>query len=193
MGLPGQPRQAWRSLRVEERATGAHFRVTTDDRGYYHLLGLAASRYSINVEKSGFQPLTQTGITLRIGDQIQLNLELELGEASQSVEVNAEASLLETASGTVSFHVAIHRRKICHSTAATSPRWWRSRRASLCPAVDRCCPASMAAVHAKSIDDDVGVEKKRTHERLGNCFLKRDSDSCRSFLTQADDPSFISG
>ena len=90
----------------EEGATGARFEATTDDHGHYHLLGLPAGRYSLRIEKAGFRPLRQSGITLRIGDQTQLNMKLELGGASQSIDVNAEASLLETASGSVSYHVS---------------------------------------------------------------------------------------
>ena len=90
----------------EEQATGSRFDVVTDDRGDYHLLGLAAGQYVLTVEKPGFRPYRQEGITLRIGDQIRLSVKLELGQSSQSVEVNAQASLLETASGSVSYHVS---------------------------------------------------------------------------------------
>ena len=88
------------------QATGARFGVITDDRGEYHLLGLAAGQYVLTVEKPGFRPYRQEGITLRIGAQIRLNVKLELGQASQSVDVNAQASLLETAGGSVSYHVS---------------------------------------------------------------------------------------
>ena len=90
----------------EEQATGARFDAVTDDRGEYHRLGLAAGRYTLAVEKPGFRPFRQEGITLRIGDQSRLDVRLELGQAAQSVAVNAEATLLETASGSVSYHVA---------------------------------------------------------------------------------------
>jgi hypothetical protein len=90
----------------EEQATGARFEVSTDERGEYHVLGLAAGQYVLTVEKPGFRPYRQGGITLRIGDQIRLSVKLELGQASQSVDVNAQASLLETASGSVSYHVS---------------------------------------------------------------------------------------
>ncbi len=89
-----------------EQATGARFDVITDERGEYHLLGLAAGQYVLTVEKPGFRPYRQEGITLRIGDQIRLSVKLALGESSQSVEVNAQASLLETASGSVGYHVS---------------------------------------------------------------------------------------
>src|ERR1019366_6446364 len=45
-------------------------------------------------------------IALRIGDQIRLDVKLELGPTTQSVDVNAQASLLETASGSVGYHVS---------------------------------------------------------------------------------------
>ena len=89
----------------QERATGAQASVATDGRGEYHLLGLAAGQYVLTVEKPGFRPYRQAGIALRIGDQIRLNVKIEVGLSSQSVDVNAETSLLETASGALSYHV----------------------------------------------------------------------------------------
>jgi len=88
-----------------EPATGARFDVVTDDQGAYHLLGLAAGDYVLSVEKPGFGPYRQEGITLRIGDQTRLDVKLAIGAAAQSVEVNAQTTLLETASGSVSYHV----------------------------------------------------------------------------------------
>jgi hypothetical protein len=88
-----------------EPAKGARFDVITDGQGAYHLLGLAAGDYVLSVEKPGFRPYRQEGITLRIGDQTRLDVKLAIGEAAQSVEVNAKATLLETASGSVSYHV----------------------------------------------------------------------------------------
>jgi hypothetical protein len=90
----------------QDQATGVRSTVLTDDHGDYHLLGLAAGDYVLTVEKEGFRPYHQEGITLRIGDQIRLNVKMELGQASQSVDVTAQASLLETATGSVSYHVS---------------------------------------------------------------------------------------
>ena len=88
-----------------EPANGARFHIVTGDQGTYHLLGLAAGDYVLSVEKPGFRPYRQEGITLRIGDQTRLDVKLAIGEAAQSVEVSAQTTLLETASGSVSYHV----------------------------------------------------------------------------------------
>ena len=91
---------------IEEQSTGAKTDVTTDERGDYHLLGLPAGGYILTVEKTGFRPYKQDGITLRIGDQTRLDVKLSVGESSQSVEVHAETTLLETATGSVNYHVS---------------------------------------------------------------------------------------
>ncbi len=93
------------TVTTEHQATGAIANVMTGDRGEFHFLGLPAGQYNIVVAKDGFQGYRQTGVTLRVGDQSRLDIRLELGQASQSVTVQAEPSLLETASGSVSHHV----------------------------------------------------------------------------------------
>jgi len=93
-------------LTLTELRTAAEISAVTDDRGGYHLLGLAAGRYRITVEKPGFRPYRNEGITLRICDQTRLDIALEVGAAAQSVEVRTAATLLETANGTVNYHVS---------------------------------------------------------------------------------------
>jgi Carboxypeptidase regulatory-like domain len=94
------------NVTAEEQTTAARFQSATDARGEYHLLGLPAGKYVLTVEQPGFQLYQQTGIVLRIGDQIELNITLALGQTTQSVKVEAEASLLEAANGSVSYHVS---------------------------------------------------------------------------------------
>ena len=90
----------------EQPAVGGRAEVLSDDHGDYHVLGLATGEYVLTVEKPGFRPYRREGITLRIGDQIRLDVKLEVGQASQSVAVRGEATLLETASGSVDYHVS---------------------------------------------------------------------------------------
>ena len=92
-------------ITATEQSTGIKTEITSDDRGEYHLIGLSAGAYALTAEKTAFRPYEQTGITFRIGDQIRQDIKLEIGQGAQSVTVNAAASLLETASGSVSYHV----------------------------------------------------------------------------------------
>jgi hypothetical protein len=90
---------------LEEQATGALFRTASGEHGDYHFLGLPVGQYVLTVEQAGFRTFRQSGITLRIGDQVSLNVQLEIGQPMQSVDVNAQASLLQSASGSVNFSV----------------------------------------------------------------------------------------
>jgi hypothetical protein len=88
-----------------EQATGAIFEAVTGGQGEYHLLGLPAGEYSFSAEQPGFRTFHQTGIVLRLADAIDLDVKLEIGQSTQTVDVIAQAPLLQTASGAVGFNV----------------------------------------------------------------------------------------
>jgi hypothetical protein len=90
---------------ADDQATTARFESATNARGEYHLLGLPAGEYVFIVEQPGFRTYRQSGITLRLGDRAQLNVSLEIGQATEAVEVRAAATVLQTASGDVNFNV----------------------------------------------------------------------------------------
>ena len=90
---------------VEEISTGAKFETMSDERGEYHILGLPPGQYVVNVEEAGFRKYNQRGIVLRLADQIQLNVQLQIGQPTQSVDVAGQAPLLQTASGSVGYNM----------------------------------------------------------------------------------------
>ena len=82
---------------VTNTATNVSGHATTNQTGYFEVGFLLPGSYSVSVESSGFKKFVQTGITLDTGDRLALNLQLEIGQTSQSVEVSADAPLLDTA------------------------------------------------------------------------------------------------
>jgi hypothetical protein len=92
-------------IEAEDQATMVRYGATSDERGEYHLLGLPAGQYALTIEQPGFRTYHQSGITLRLGDRTGLDVKLEIGQPSQTVEVSAAAPLLQTASGEVSLNV----------------------------------------------------------------------------------------
>src|SRR5579864_5210035 len=90
-------------LEAVDQATAARFAATSGDRGAYHLLGLPAGKYTVRVQAPRFSEFRQTDFTLRLGDQTELNVTLTLG--GDRVDVNVDASLLQTASGAVNYSV----------------------------------------------------------------------------------------
>jgi hypothetical protein len=79
--------------------------VVSDDNGSYHFFALPAGTYSVTVAKEGFAKLQRDGVALRVGDQINLDLALRVGNVTESVEVTAAAPLLQSTRGTASIVV----------------------------------------------------------------------------------------
>src|SRR6185436_247990 len=82
-----------------------NYTSVANERGEYHILGLPAGQYTLTVEEKGFRTYRQAGITLRLGDRTRLDVKLQIGQSSETIEIAAEAPLLQTASGEVSLNV----------------------------------------------------------------------------------------
>src|SRR5258708_3100271 len=90
---------------AEDQATMVRYEGASDERGEYHLLGLPAGQYVLTIEQPGFRQYRQSGITLRLGDRTTVNIQLALGQVSQSVDVSVAAALLQTGTAEVSLNV----------------------------------------------------------------------------------------
>jgi hypothetical protein len=72
-------------------------RITeTGPNGNYNLAALPVGPYEVTVEKTGFRQLVRSGISLTVGQEAVLNLTLEVGQVTQTVEVTGEAPLVNT-------------------------------------------------------------------------------------------------
>lgn len=75
--------------------------LTSGDEGAFVAALLRPSIYTIEVTAPGFKKLVRSGIVLRVDDSLTLRLPLEIGLAAESVQVTANAELLEERSNTV--------------------------------------------------------------------------------------------
>ena len=76
--------------------TGVKLSSVTNRSGDYTFPLLVPSSYVVKVEHPGFKTYTRAGIVVRVNDQVAINVALEVGQASQTVQVNAETPLLDT-------------------------------------------------------------------------------------------------
>ncbi len=83
-------------------ATGQRYETAADNSGEYSLANLPPNTYSLEVEKTGFKKLVKPGVTLHVQDALAINFEMTLGDASQTVTVEAGTPLVNTESATVS-------------------------------------------------------------------------------------------
>jgi hypothetical protein len=87
---------------VINTGTGIHYRGLTNETGQYFVSNLPPGRYRIEVEKLGFKAVIQSGVILHVQDALEVNFEMTLGSASESVTVEGESVPLDTESSTVS-------------------------------------------------------------------------------------------
>lgn len=82
-------------------ATGVATPVTTNEAGIYTMPALPPGTYTFTAEHPGFRKSVESGVILETGTVMNLNLGLELGQTSESVEVKAEATEVNATSASV--------------------------------------------------------------------------------------------
>jgi hypothetical protein len=79
-----------------DEATGVPRATLTEAAGGFVFNSLTPATYSIVVERPGFKRLERKGIIVSTQEFIDLSLRLEVGQVSESVNVNEDTPLLET-------------------------------------------------------------------------------------------------
>jgi Carboxypeptidase regulatory-like domain/TonB dependent receptor len=85
------------SVRISNIENGQTQTLTTNETGYFEAPLLLAGRYRVTVEMPNFKTLNQD-VVLSVGQTLGVNLTLEVGNITESVNVTAEAPILDTTS-----------------------------------------------------------------------------------------------
>jgi Carboxypeptidase regulatory-like domain len=78
--------------------------VSTNDSGVYQFPLLKPGRYAVSVEQDGFRRVVQK-TDVFLGQTTTVNVRLEIGETSQTVEITERAPLLQTEDGNITSNV----------------------------------------------------------------------------------------
>src|SRR5262245_42262597 len=76
---------------IQEERTGLSRTVLTNDDGFYSAPSLPFGRYSVSTAPSGFKRLIISAVELHVSENAVVNLTLEIGLGSETVNVNNEA------------------------------------------------------------------------------------------------------
>jgi Carboxypeptidase regulatory-like domain len=76
--------------------------VVTDSTGTYTLPNLPVGAYRLEVKAPGFKDYIQTGIELAVNNNILINVTMQVGAATERIEINATTSMVETKETSVS-------------------------------------------------------------------------------------------
>jgi len=75
--------------------TSEKHNMETDASGYYTFVNILPGRYKVEVEKSGFKKVVRQPIIVEIESGLKVDITLQVGAQTETVEVSAEAPLLQ--------------------------------------------------------------------------------------------------
>jgi hypothetical protein len=79
-----------------QTATGQVRSVVSNESGFYVLPSLPTGPYRLSAGLPGFRMFLQTGIILEVSTNPVINITMEVGQVTETVEVQANAALVET-------------------------------------------------------------------------------------------------
>lgn len=89
------------TIQITNEGTNVTMRTQSDSQGTFAAPFLPPGFYRLAVSASGFKAYARSGAELRIDDRLQLDVTLQVGDASEQVTVTAAVPLLDTASGNI--------------------------------------------------------------------------------------------
>jgi len=75
---------------------GTVLATTTNDAGAFNIPGVPVGKYQVKAEAKGFQTVINQAFTVTLNQTARLNLQLRIGQTTETVEVSAVAPLLQT-------------------------------------------------------------------------------------------------
>jgi hypothetical protein len=87
---------------VKNVATGQTFEATSNTSGGYSIAGLQAGQYTVTVSLSGFKTAVANDVRIAVGTPVTVNMTLEVGDLTETINVTSSAELVNTQTATVS-------------------------------------------------------------------------------------------
>lgn len=77
-------------------ATGLSYKGTTNESGVYVIPNVPIGAFTVSASAKGFKQVQRTGISVEVAQRLRVDITLELGSVSETVEVTAEIPRIQT-------------------------------------------------------------------------------------------------
>ena len=84
------------AITVTNIGTNITVTTTTNEEGSYTVTSLRPGDYTVTVEKTGFSKTLRSGVNLQVNQFARIDITLQAGQVSETIEVASGAPLLET-------------------------------------------------------------------------------------------------
>src|SRR2546428_3689916 len=85
-------------ITATQTETGVSRNAVSNETGSYVLPNLPVGPYRLETALPGFRTFAQTGIVLQVNSNPAIKIVLEVGQVTETIEVQANASMVETRS-----------------------------------------------------------------------------------------------
>ncbi len=89
------------AIKATNLQTGVVAVAQSNESGRYNMPYLIPGAYTVIVELTGFKRFVREGVQVRVGEPTELEIELSVGEVTESVEITATTPLLDTATSSL--------------------------------------------------------------------------------------------
>jgi Carboxypeptidase regulatory-like domain/TonB-dependent Receptor Plug Domain len=87
---------------IQDEKSGLSRTAISDDNGFYLASSVPVGQYTISTTPQGFKKTVANGVDLHVGENKVVNLDLQIGQVSETVVVASDSTPVETRSGDVS-------------------------------------------------------------------------------------------
>ena len=89
-------------VQIQDERSGVSRAIVADDNGFYLASSLPVGLYTVSAAPQGFKKSVANGVDLHVGENKVVNIDLQIGQVSETVVVSSDAAPVETRSGDVS-------------------------------------------------------------------------------------------
>jgi hypothetical protein len=90
------------SIILTNAETGQNYTTVSNSAGQYVVPGVRIGSYSIKADLQGFKTWTTSGVVVRVGDRVRVDISLQVGQMSDHITVESEALRVQADSSEVS-------------------------------------------------------------------------------------------
>lgn len=100
------------AVTARHQGTNAERETLTDEQGHFRFPLLAIGEYALRATLTGFNEYRQTGIILNVGRQVRVNVALTVGALTETVNVAADAGVVQTQTDQVAVQGVVNARAL---------------------------------------------------------------------------------
>src|SRR6185436_12143170 len=89
------------TITLTNTATNATRTTESNSEGLYRFTPVPPGAYNLKVEHQGFKATNTANIEVQVQQTVRLDLTLQVGQVTESIEVSASAALLQAENATV--------------------------------------------------------------------------------------------